>query len=55
MDEVHRRAARAAGVVLAVATSSSRASAERVAGSLGFERAYGAEADLPADGAGGGS
>jgi predicted dehydrogenase len=49
MAEVHSRASRAARAALAGVVSSSRASSERVAGTLGFERAYGSAAELLAD------
>jgi predicted dehydrogenase len=49
MGQVHSRAARAARAVLAGVASSSPASAERAAATLGFERAYSSAADLLAD------
>ena len=49
MGEVHSRASRAAGAILAGLTSSSMASSERVVGALGFEKAYDSAGDLLAD------
>jgi predicted dehydrogenase len=49
MGEVHSRASRAAHATLAGVCSSSRARSEHVAGTLGFEQAYGSAADLLGD------
>ena len=49
MGDVHSRASRAARATLAGVCSSSRASSERVATTLGFEKAFDSAADLLAD------
>lgn len=49
MGEVHSRASRAAQGILVGVSSSSRASSQRVVGTLGFEKAYDCAGDLLAD------